>query len=367
MILTNPFRPDERVRKEADVLARAGFFVTVLAWDREGTFPTVEKVSGFSVQRIRLKSRYFNFAVVLATLPIFWAAVLSRILTRDIDVIHCHDFDTIPVGFLVKILRRKAKVVYDAHEDYSSMVSKYVPSSIRTIIEMVDRLVSRKVDAVLTVSEALARKIPNANVYIVWNAPEDIKNEAAATNGTTTEWPPGFRILFVGFLDNGRGIETILSIASENRSLSLVLAGTGPCTGIVKRAASKFFNVRFLGYVSQTRNRQLLAECDLVYALSDPRIESYRVAAPNKLYEAMMSGKPALVSEGSCAEEIVRREQCGISADYSDPSSILQAILSLERDSSFAHRLGANGRRAFEEKYAWQFSAKSLIACYDSI
>lgn len=368
MIVTNPFRPDERVRKEASVLAQRGFFVIVHAWDREAAYPICEEISGFSVRRIRLRSLYSSFGAVLATLPVFWAAVFPRILAlRDLRVIHCHDFDSLPIGIMLKIIKKEVKVVYDAHEDYSSMVSEQVPSPVRALIAAMERLLSGKADAVVAVSKALAQRIPNPNLFVVWNAPEFRGDQVHGASLRRTEWPQGFRILLYGLLGRDRGIETILKIASEHRELSIVAAGTGPFAEIVKRAASELSNVKFLGYVSQDRIRQLLTECELVYALYDPKIENNRIGAPNKLYEAMMFGKPLLVARGSYMEQVVVKEECGVVANYNDPLEIIDTIFFLDRNRSVADRLGNNGRKAFGKRYSWDFSARSLSSCYDFV
>jgi glycosyltransferase involved in cell wall biosynthesis len=369
MVVTNPFRPDERVRKEAKVLAQAGFTVVVHAWDRDSAYPTYEQISGFIVRRTRLRSLYSNFAAVGLTLPIFLAAVFPRILAlRDVRVIHCHDFDSLPIGIILKIIKKKKiKLVYDAHEDYSSMVSDSVPSFIRALIATMERLLSAKADAVVTVSKALARKIPNPNLFLVWNAPEITGDRLVGEVVTGTEWPPGFRVLLYGFLGKDRGIETILRIASERRDLSIVVAGSGPSAGIVKQAASKLSNVKFLGYVSQHRIGLLLTECQLVLALYDPRKENNRIGAPNKLYEAMLFGKPLLAATGSYMEEVVVREECGIVANYNDSLEIANTISFLAVNRSIADRLGDNGRKVFRERYSWDISSRSLISCYDFI
>ena len=52
MLLSNAFRPDPRVLKEAAALAAAGYAVTVIAWDREGKLPPQEQVDGFTVRRV---------------------------------------------------------------------------------------------------------------------------------------------------------------------------------------------------------------------------------------------------------------------------------------------------------------------------
>ncbi len=53
MLLSNAFRPDPRVLKEAQTLAQAGYDVTVVAWDREGKFPPEERVGGLGVRRVQ--------------------------------------------------------------------------------------------------------------------------------------------------------------------------------------------------------------------------------------------------------------------------------------------------------------------------
>jgi len=367
MILTNPFKPDERIRREAETLAGLGLDVTVIAWDREAIYPVTEEFSGFSVRRIRLRSSYTSFPSVLAALPIFWAAAFAQILTRKVDVIHCHDLDTLPLGVVVKIVRNRIKMVYDAHEHYSSMITGFVPSPIQAAIASIERLLPRIPDAVVTVNELLAERIQNRHVFVVRNTPDNSRGPNSNNQSSTAEWPPGFRILSYGYLSRDRGVETILRIASQRPNLSIVIAGDGPLVRTVKQSVSKLRNLKFLGYISQERIRRLVTECDLVYLMEDPRIENNRIASPSRLYQAMMFGKPVLAARGCYMGEVALKEQCGVLAEYDDPSDILNAVLKFEMDRHLGDLLGRNGKMAFEEKYRWQFSAEALEACYDSI
>ena len=45
MILTNGYRPDVRVEKEAKALAEEGATITIFAWDRTGSKAAVERVA----------------------------------------------------------------------------------------------------------------------------------------------------------------------------------------------------------------------------------------------------------------------------------------------------------------------------------
>ena len=54
MLLSNAFRPDPRVLKEANSLSAEGFNLTILCWDRQGQLQAEELLpSGVKVIRIR--------------------------------------------------------------------------------------------------------------------------------------------------------------------------------------------------------------------------------------------------------------------------------------------------------------------------
>ena len=42
--------------------------------------------------------------------------ILGRYYKKDISVIHCHSLTDLPIGVLLRIGKKKAKLVYDAHE-----------------------------------------------------------------------------------------------------------------------------------------------------------------------------------------------------------------------------------------------------------
>ena len=69
MTLSNPFKVDPRVYKEALTLVNSGYEVTILAWDREGTHPLREIVDGIKVERIRVRAKYGSIIVFVVALP----------------------------------------------------------------------------------------------------------------------------------------------------------------------------------------------------------------------------------------------------------------------------------------------------------
>src|SRR5689334_16663213 len=120
MLLTNTYDPDPRVRQEALALLKLGCRVRMLAWDRDMKSPATEKMEGVEVERVQLASRHGRGT----TQVFFYAAVYLRMLWRGwkipFAVVHCHDLDTLPLGFLLGKIKRKP-IVYDSHESFLEM------------------------------------------------------------------------------------------------------------------------------------------------------------------------------------------------------------------------------------------------------
>ena len=159
MLLSNAFRPDPRVAREAKGLARAGHSVTVVCWDRQAQFAPQEMVEDYQVERIQDVRTVYGAGVrqILHT-PRFWRAAAARVRNLQPDVIHCHDLDTLPAGWWLKG-RTGARLVYDAHEDYPAMMSLYLPSPMVWMLSSLERRLLRRVDYTITASTVFADKL----------------------------------------------------------------------------------------------------------------------------------------------------------------------------------------------------------------
>jgi hypothetical protein len=53
-------------------------------------------------------------------LPLFWLRAFFSVWACWPDVVHCHDWDAMPVGVLAKLILGR-RLVYDMHDDYGGM------------------------------------------------------------------------------------------------------------------------------------------------------------------------------------------------------------------------------------------------------
>jgi glycosyltransferase involved in cell wall biosynthesis len=123
--------------------------------------------------------------------------------------------------------------------------------------------------------------------------------------------------------------------------------------------------VRFVGFMPTYEDvLHTTMEADVLFRFEDPALAKSRYSSPNKLYEAMMCGKPIIVNEGLGASRIVAETGCGLIVPYGDAEAIKAALLQLRDDIRLRLALGANGRKAYDERYSWDTMEKRLAAVY---
>ena len=118
MILTNRFDPDVRVYKEAKYLAKKGFDVEILCWDRENEYKDreVEFLDGIKIKRLY---PYAKYGTGLKQLKSFYKFILEckkYLKCEEYDYLHCHDLDGVIAGYILK--SKDSKLIFDMHEFY---------------------------------------------------------------------------------------------------------------------------------------------------------------------------------------------------------------------------------------------------------
>ena len=87
----SPAGLEPRIAKEAGTLARAGFEVHVILWDRELAYPEEETRDGIRIHRFRLRAPEGQPSLALL-LPRWWVHLFFRLLRLRPDVVHVGGF-----------------------------------------------------------------------------------------------------------------------------------------------------------------------------------------------------------------------------------------------------------------------------------
>jgi len=126
-------------------------------------------------------------------------------------------------------------------------------------------------------------------------------------------------------------------------------------------------NVFWFGRVSYERALQLSYDADVLIATYDPAIPNHRFSSPNKLFEAMMLGKPIIVAQGTNMDSIVEQLDCGVVVEYGDVRALEETLERMQFNPQFSKQLGLNARHAYEQIFNWTRMEERLIKLYQNI
>jgi len=364
---SNPISPDPRVEKTGRALIAAGHSVRALGWDRTGNLPVAETRQGVPVTRLPIRA---EFGKGMGNLPqlLRWQWGLWRWLIQhraEFDLIHACDFDTILPALWLKAFHAK-RVVYDIFDFYADHL-RATPQAFKRIIRRVDLWAIGHADALILVDE---RRIPQVagsqprSLTIIYNSPEDVSR-----NLTFPEKPVdgGFRLAYIGLLQVERGLLEMLTVLRAHPGWQLDLAGFGGDEAVILSAADGLSNVHWHGRVSYERALQLSAQADVLFATYDPSIPNHRYSSPNKVFEAMMLGKPIIVAEGTNMDRIIAEADCGFIVPYGDIPSLESTLVTLASDPELVRKLGNNARQAYETRFAWSIMSQRLASLYEKV
>jgi glycosyltransferase involved in cell wall biosynthesis len=270
-------------------------------------------------------------------------------------------------ALLIKTIWQK-KLVYDIFDFYADML-RFTPQVIKKIIRSVDLQVINRVDAVILADDSRRHQISGSHsrlLEVIYNSPED-HHALLIANSTRQPESGSLRIAYVGNLQIERGLLELIEVLGMHPEWRLDLAGFGGDEEKILSAASGLPNITWHGLVSYTQALKINFAADILIATYDPRISNNRYSSPNKLYEAMMLGKPIIVAHGTNVDRIVEKMDCGIVIDYGDKSALEAALTILQEDSALREQYGRKARDAYDNVYSWLNMKIRLLHLYRKV
>jgi glycosyltransferase involved in cell wall biosynthesis len=356
---------DPAINKVAKTLSENGYDVKLLVWDRMGNTKT-EKVNGYEVYRFGLKAPYDKTSVVFY-LPIWWLYEFFFLLKHKSTIVHVCDLDTLIPAIFAKFIK-KTKLCYRIYDFYADNFPNKFPSTFRKLVGFTERFGIRFTNALFLVDKCRYEQVKESKinrVEYIYNSPQDYYIIIQKNHSNTEE---GLRIFYAGVIHKSRGLEYLIKAIADITDVELTIAGTGPDKESLENLSSNVkAHIRYIGPIPYEKVTERSIESDLLFAFYDPSIPNNKYASPNKLFEAMMCGKPIIMNSGIAASEIVIEEKCGLIVPYGDINAIREAITKIKNYPDIGIKLGENGRKAYEEKYSWKIMEHRLIDTYKKI
>jgi glycosyltransferase involved in cell wall biosynthesis len=294
------------------------------------------------------------------------------------DLVHGMAFMGIPVALTIGE-RDGVPVVYDArdiHLEARNLARMSRPA--RWLLGRTERDWARAATRVITVNDAyadvLASRWPIERPLVVMNcsyrytpaSPRQRRfHEALAL-------PDHHKVvLYHGGLFPWRGIEQLMEAIGDVPDATLVLMGYGILEPSLRAQAadpSLEGKVRVMAAVPPPELHDWVAAADVVAMPIQGDTLNHRLTTPNKLFEAMAAGVPAVVSDLPGMSAIVRDAGSGILVDPTDVPAIAAAIrdvVYLPADEWQAWREQCVA--AAHDRYNWETQVERLLDLYTEL
>ncbi|MDO8485176.1 MAG: glycosyltransferase family 4 protein [Candidatus Limnocylindrales bacterium] len=308
-----------------------------------------------------------------------------RTLRRELppaDLYHAFGILTLPVALdLARDARRVGRrglVVYDVIDAIlDSNNYRNVPAPILERYRRMEAGWVRRVDAVVTVNEALAdhcqrlwpfRERPAVllNCQPRWTSPAerpDLIREAVRL-------PKERRIvLFLGKLGRQRGLEMAAEAVVRLRDAALVLLGASVNPQWDAALAAKSREPRFEGRhvvlppVHPDDVRLWAASADASIIAVPANSLNQRLSTPNKFWESLAAGTPVVIGrELEVMRAIVEADGLGAVADPSDPDDLARALREvLEQPSADYAAMRERCLAVTRDRYSWETAVEPYL------
>jgi glycosyltransferase involved in cell wall biosynthesis len=370
MIVSNAFEPDVRVYKEALTLLGGGYRVRLLAWDRERKYKAFEKIDEIEVCRYRGRGHFGRGVLSILHFGLFYVDTLKNLLKSQSQIIHCHDLDTLPVGFLAAKIKR-TKLIYDAHEpEYYG----WFPSLLRRPLDALEKQLARRADAVFVTNDIQMRKFLNFlgrkdKIAEIRNCPRDSffrdpKRRRSIHGKTVLAW--------VGYIQDKAGIkQAVEAFSTLNRQFPkgemLFVGKIHPNFIDDFKALIKGNNkIRIIDHVPYQNVVHYFGLIDIAFMLyeDDPLC---RHITPTKLYEAMAQGIPVIATAVGDVRDIVEKSRCGYIVDIKKPNDIVEKMRILMADARQRRKMGERGYHLARKEYRWEIMEKRILQIYGTL
>lgn len=172
-------------------------------------------------------------------------------------------------------------------------------------------------------------------------------------------------VAYAGILQEGRMLRELIEIVSENIDMEFHIAGFGEMERYVKIKSTHFKNIHFYGILSYEKTLELQKRCDILAALYDPQTLNHVYAAPNKLYEALILGKPLIMTKNTGLDSIVSTNQFGKVIDF-NISALQSALNQLMTEKQTFPEISRKMQNYFITTFSWKEAERRMLSLYNN-
>lgn len=293
-------------------------------------------------------------------------SISSCFLTRKLD--NMYQFDIInphlPTSYFFTLFcRQKTPIVLTIHNSFLNYGTRKVDIITKTISIIRDKFSAQKSTAVICLNNELKSELVKyCKKNAVYNIPLGFSLDELKTYYHKERTDRLFRVLFVGRIVEGKGLEYLLKAIEllNDPTMILLIVGDGPLKQKLEKEYSHIQNISFLGKIE---DREKLFT---VYHNSDVLvIPSEGEGMPTVLIEGMACGLPIIATNLPGIKEVVNSNFCWL-VKTRDETEISVALKELSRNRDLLKLMSIESLKE-SQKYNWEAIGNTILSAFDNV
>jgi glycosyltransferase involved in cell wall biosynthesis len=382
--MLSDFNNASRNKRELSVVAKFDCEIIVCAVGKEECVKTIDGYTVFKrTNKLSKNSVVRKFQIVYN-----WVFKQPQYLrNQNADYISCHNLIALFIGWLSTWFlpkKKKPRLIYDSHEFEIGRNSEGKRSNFaKWIIPKVEKFLMKKCAFNIMVNDSIANEVQKIhklkerpivvrNMPNYWVIDDDIcvkrRKEICEYLQVSMDT---FIVMYHGGVMRSRGIEALLTLLQENKSVVAVVLGDGETSYLDKlRQMAKQLQVSdrvlFHEAVQVDVLWQYIGAVDVGMITIPPVTKSYYFMLPNKFFENIQSLTPMICSNFPEVSKIVNKYDIGMLVNPENINEIIDAVEKMQTNKDMYNKFKSNLKRAKEE-LCWENEREVVKEAYAKI
>ncbi len=303
------------VQEISERMVKRGFDIEVICTDPSSKLPEHEIKNGVRIRRFKTFSPGYAYY--------FSPQIYFYLRNHRYDLIHAHSYHAFPALFAA-LAKKKCTFVFTAY--YHGGGHTAIRNLLHKPYKLIGRNIFKKSDKVICISEYERRKIISDFGVLstkIEKIPTGLKLEEFAGLRYLKIHKNEKTLLYVGRLEEYKGIQYIIKILPYLPDFKLNVIGKGPFERELMKLAEKLsVTEQIIWHKDLTRGELLQHYASAGIFLMLSTHESYGITVA----EALAAGTPCIVATGSALDEFVDGKTCiGVKVPIS-PDILIKSV-----------------------------------------
>lgn len=295
--------------------------------------------------------------IIIATSPQFfcgWSGVLLHWLRR--------------IPFILEIR--------DIWPESISAVEVGIPAFMLRIIEVMEKIMYRSADHIVTVGQGyveklVERKVPAAKISVIMNGVDKtLFYPRSPVPELLKQWKLDGKFIcsYVGTIGMACGLLTVLEAAAQLKAINrndiiLVLVGDGAQREALETEAKlrSLDNVIFTGRRPKSEIPDWISSSN-VNLVHLKKTDLFTTVMPSKIFESAGCARPVLLGVEGFSRNLVMEAEAGIPMEPENAADMVKGLITLADDPELCRRLGDNAFRNIAARYDRDTQAKDYLS-----